>query len=60
MNKTAKAPDLMELTLSNTGQQPAGCRPNLLSLPLSVAWMSMPGVTLEATCEWHFSAWALE
>lgn len=34
MNKTGKAPDLIDLTFSSEAWQTASCRPNLLSVPL--------------------------
>ena len=51
INETGKAPGPMELTFSIKGQQTTGCRPNVLSLPLSCAWVSLSRVTLGATLE---------
>lgn len=51
MNKTGKAPDLIEPTSSSERWQTAGCRPRLLSVPLLAVWTSMHSVTLEATYE---------
>ena len=41
----------MQLRFSSKGQQTTACRPRLLSLPLSSAWVSLPRVTLGATHE---------